>query len=235
MPGLTSALWKSSECGMSTCIDLSVPLVIEKATVVPSSTTIGVETPVPRWYLPLTAKLQTSVGARSLETWVTCWKTSTSTLVTGAGSVGSTFSNDSNATPLDSASVGAGASAAGAVAAGAETGAGAGGRLVVARRGHGHDRDEDGEHRDECREADGDERPVALGILDPLDRLVVDDGRRRSVVLLRWQMKVGGHVVQSLAGVWAYVQSIDARTPAASVESRRRAGRATALRARPRP
>jgi hypothetical protein len=61
--------------------------------------------------LLLTAKLHTSVGARSLETWVTCWKTSTLNFLTGpggtAGSVGSTRSNGSNFTPFASAAVGA--------------------------------------------------------------------------------------------------------------------------------
>ena len=127
MPGLTSAEWKSSECGRSTFIAFVEPLVSVKSTVSPSLTTIGVDTPVPRWYfLPLTAKLHTSVGARSLETWVTCWKTSTSNFLTApaghGGSVGSTRSNGSNSTPSASASVGAAAAAAGvagAVAAGA--------------------------------------------------------------------------------------------------------------------
>ena len=89
-----------------------------KSTVSPWLTTIGADTPVPRWYLPLTAKLHTSVGARSLETWVTCWKTSTLKVLTDpagtAGSVGSTRSNGSNFTPFASAAVGAAAGAAAA-------------------------------------------------------------------------------------------------------------------------
>ena len=73
MPGLTSAEWKSSECGRSTFIDSAEPLVSVKSTVSPSLTTIGADTPVPRCSSPLTEKLHTSVGASSLETWVTCW------------------------------------------------------------------------------------------------------------------------------------------------------------------
>jgi hypothetical protein len=73
LPGFTSAEWKSSEWGRSTFIEVSDPLVSVKSTVSPSSTTIGADTPVPRYSLPLTEKLHTSVGARSLETCVTCW------------------------------------------------------------------------------------------------------------------------------------------------------------------
>ena len=58
---------------MSTCIERSEPFVSVKSTVSPSLTTIGGDTPVPRYALPLTAKLQTSVGASSFETCVTCW------------------------------------------------------------------------------------------------------------------------------------------------------------------
>ena len=71
MPGLTSAEWKSIECGIVTFIALDEPLTSVKSTVSPSVTTMGPETPVPRCSLPLTAKLQISVGARSLETCVT--------------------------------------------------------------------------------------------------------------------------------------------------------------------
>jgi hypothetical protein len=106
----------------------SEPLTSVKSTVSPSVTTIGGDAPVPRWYLPLTAKLHTSVGASSLETWVTCWKTSTLNFFTtpggGGGSVGSTAVNFSK---LDALGVGKGRGAAGAAAAaGAAVGAGVG-------------------------------------------------------------------------------------------------------------
>jgi len=90
-----------------------VTAIVSDEPLSPSVTTSGPETPLPRWYSPLTAKLHTSVGARSLETWVMCWKTSTLNFLTApggtGGSVGSTRSNASKSIPSASASVGAAA------------------------------------------------------------------------------------------------------------------------------
>src|SRR4051794_13116380 len=107
---------------MLTAIFFEPPLTNVTWTLSPWLTTIGGLAAVPRYAVPLTAKLQASVGASCGSTWVTCWRTSTVNFFTGpagtAGSVGSTFSKGSNAMPFDWASVGAGLSAAAGAAAG---------------------------------------------------------------------------------------------------------------------
>src|SRR3954463_10437758 len=98
---------------MLTAIFFEPPLTKVTWTLSPWLTTIGGLAAVPRYAVPLTAKLQASVGASCGSTCVTCWKTSTVNFLTApagtAGSVGSTFSNGSNLVPARAASGGASA------------------------------------------------------------------------------------------------------------------------------
>jgi hypothetical protein len=91
--GATSEEWKSIECGNFTSIFFEAPFTRVISTLSPCSTTIGVETPVPRCSTSLTPKDHTRVAGFSFETLVTCSNTSTLNLLTGpagtAGRVGS--------------------------------------------------------------------------------------------------------------------------------------------------
>src|SRR4051812_50209124 len=92
---------------MFTAIFLVEPFTNVICTGSPWLTTIGGLAAVPRYAVPLTAKLHASVGASCGSTCVTCWKTSTVNFFTWpagtAGSVGATFFNRSHAVPLAAA------------------------------------------------------------------------------------------------------------------------------------
>ena len=70
--GATSEEWKSIECGIFTSIAFEPPLTSVISTWSPWVTTIGAETPVPRYVLPFTAYDHTRVGASVFDTLVTC-------------------------------------------------------------------------------------------------------------------------------------------------------------------
>src|SRR3954447_9710459 len=199
--GATSAEWKSIEWAMLTAIFFEPPLTNVTWTLSPWLTTIGGVAAVPRYAVPLTAKLQASVGASCGSTCVTCWKTSTVNFFTGpagtAGSVGSTRWNCSKSMPLAAASVGAFA------AAGAAAGAAARLTIVVvvsepacasanAPRTMAEDRREAGE-------PGGHKRPLAPGALplrgrprDPFGGVVVKT--LGGALALGLGVEVGGHV-----------------------------------------
>src|SRR4051794_41202641 len=94
---------------MLTAIFFEPPLTNVTWTLSPWLTTIGGLAAVPRYAVPLTAKLQASVGASCGSTCVTCWKTSTVNFFTGpagtAGNVGATPGECSELMPLAAANV----------------------------------------------------------------------------------------------------------------------------------
>ena len=143
------------------------PLTSVKSTVSPSVTTIGPDTPVPRCSLPLIAKLQISVGGRSLETLVTWWRTSTLNFLTApAGICGQPRVDRLELLEGDGLGGGRrrgrGAAARGGLGRSGSGGTRRGGLVVVDQHEHGeHDRQEG----DQDREDEPDPQPFAAGAI----------------------------------------------------------------------